>query len=333
MKFNLKNIALAAVLSVCTLASCKKEKTNDLLSLSGTLWFDAPVYVMPGDVITLTPQGSFHPREGEYGYYWQTSPRTKLLLEKNDTTKTLKDDPDKYDGHIVLTIPDTLCTFTIRCSMYADGYSTNSGSVDICIVKDESISNIPHPEGEKTFVDGRDGLQYSYVTVDGLDWMNTNLRYAECGKPYEGCPAITGLFGNLYTYEEAEASCPEGWRIPTLDEWTGLCGGDLKGAAGSLMVDGYFNSRKMWEYWPDVKITNSTCMNVLPVGYAVSAGYGDSWRYSGTFQYAVLWTSTDYDDGQKCNIGLYVDQPDIVVSTSHIDNLAASVRCVRESAE
>jgi len=333
MKFNLKNIAVLALLAAaCMSVSCKKEKTaTSLLSLNGTLWFDAPIYALPGDVLTLTPRGASHPKDGDYGYYWQVIPRTKLFLEANDTTKYLKDDPKTHDGHIVLTIPDTLCTFTVKCSMFADGYYNAQVSVDICVVKDESIGNIPHPEGEKSFTDERDGNTYTYLTADGLDWMSTNLRYAEYGKPYEDCPPITRLFGNLYTYDEAEQSCPEGWRIPTLEEWQGLCGGSLKGAAGKLMVDAYFNQKKMWEYWPDVKITNETGMNVMPVGFAITSG--ESWRYSGSFKYAVLWTSTDFEDSQKCSIGLYMDQPDITVSTSYRDNFAASVRCVRSAAK
>lgn len=334
MKFKFKNIALAAVLAAsCLAVSCKKEtKTESLLSLRGTLWFDAPVYVLPGDVITVTPKGAYHPEEdADYGYFWQTTPKTKKLLAANDTTKHLKDNPETHDGRLVLTIPDTLCTFALKCSMFADGYYNSAVSVDICIVKDESVTNILHPEGEKSFTDERDGNVYTYVSANGLDWMNTNVRYAEYGKPYQDCPPITGLFGNLYTYDDAEKSCPEGWRIPTLDEWKTLCGGDLAGAAGKLMVDGYFNGVKMWEYWPAVKITNSTKMNVLPVGYAL-AGNG-VWNYYGTMSYAVLWTSSDYDDEQKYNIGLYVDQPDITVNNVHRDNFGASLRCVRESAE
>lgn len=333
MNFKVKNIALiAALAAACMSVSCKKDdSTTTLPYLDGYLQFDAPSYVLPGDVQTFIPSGASHPEDGDYGYYWATTPKTSLLLASNDTTKTLADNPDKYDGRLILTIPDTLCTFTLKCVMFATGYTSSSATKDICIVKDESITNIPHPEGEKSVTDARDGKIYTYVTAGGLDWMSKNLMYADAGKPYENCSPMTDLFGNLYTYEQAENACPEGWRLPTLDEWKSLCGGSFDAAAGKLMVDAYFNGNKMWEYWPAVKVTNSTGMNVMPTGYALIQS--NKWEYSGTNLYSVFWTSSEYDEEQKYYVSLYVDQPDVFYGNTHKDNFAASVRCVRKATE
>lgn len=331
MKFNVKNIALfAALAATCAITSCKKIKTNESLpSLDGFLHYSSPVFVLPGDVLTFIPEGASHPEDGEYGIYWQASP--KGLLTKADTTKRFTDKPSDKDGRVTLTIPDTLCTFKLTCVMFATGYSNMYAQNEICVVKDGSVTNVPHPTGETSYKDARDERSYTYVTRGGLDWMSTNLSYAETGKPYEGCAPMTGLFGNLYTYEQAESSCPEGWRLPTIDEWKSVCGGKFAGAAGSLMVDAYFNGAKMWEYWPAVKVTNSTGMNVIPAGYALPGG--GSWQYEGAYRYASFWTSSDYDDEQKYYISLYVDQPDVFFGNAHKDNLAASVRCVRAATE
>lgn len=331
MKFNVKNIVLLTVFAAaCMFTSCKKEKkTESLPSLEGTLHYTSPVFVLPGDVLTLVPEGGHHPKDGEYGIYWSATP--KAILPKADTTKQFTDDPTVKDGRFVFTVPDTLCTFSLTCVMFATGYTNLYAKNDICIVKSESITNIPHAEGEKSFDDPRDGKSYTYVTDGGLDWMSTNLMYSETGRPYENCAPMTDLFGNVYTYEQTENACPEGWRLPTMEEWKTLCGGDFKGAAGSLMVDAYFNGTKMWEYWPAVKVTNARKMNVLPAGYALPGN--SSWDFIGAYRYASFWTASDYDEEQKYYISLYVDQPDVIFGNAHRDNLATSVRCVRTATE
>ncbi len=333
MKFNKNLIAILSVIAVAVLAySCDDDDESSSYSyLSGTLEYTSPAYTTAGDVLTLTPTGGSHPDGGDYGYYWYTTPTS--ILEANDTTRYIGDD-SSVDGSLVFTVPDTLCTFTLTCCMYASGYYGISATNTITIVSDKSVTGILHTRDEGTFTDERDGTEYRYTTYDGLDWMNTNLAYDGTGNPYggryQGSSPITPYFGNLYTYDQAEEACPDGWRIPTLEEWKAIGGGEFIGTAGNYMVDAYFNSEKMWEYWPDVNITNSSGLNVMPTGYAFVY---DDWSYSGLNEFAIYWTSTDYDDEQKMYIGLYVDQPDVIQTNIHRETLGASVRCVRESSE
>ena len=322
MKF--ERILISLVLMMALIASCKKDDDSVTPSLQGNLHYNIPAYVLPGEVLTLIPTGGIHPEDGDFGYYW----RGEGLISGRDTTRRIGD-PASKDGRLVITMPDSLFTTSLVCVMYATGYQSLSTTNTVTIVKDGSLTGIPHVDGEKSFVDTRDDRTYSYVSAEGLDWMNVNLKYAAAGKPFEDCAPMTGLFGNLYTYEQAENACPEGWRLPTLDEWKSLCGGSFKGAAGSLMVDSYFNTYKMWEYWPDVKISNKTGMNAIPAGYAKVSE--DEWSFGGNNRYAFFWTSSDYDSEQKSYVQIYVDQPDVLVGNAHKDNLAVSVRCVRNS--
>lgn len=107
--------------------------------------------------------------------------------------------------------------------------SCSSGDEDGCITS-------PVPQGTGTFTDERDGTTYNYVRYGSLEWTTENLRYL----PTEGntapdlTPITSGvyddgtatyyypLFGLLYDHEAAEAAVPEGWRLPTDDDWTAL---------------------------------------------------------------------------------------------------------------
>ena len=80
---------------------------------------------------------------------------------------------------------------------------------------------------------------YEWVRYAGLDWMTSNFKE---GTPYyeltyinqygytddliKDCEDLTpeewDRYGNLYSYEEAKANAPEGWRLPTDEDWKKL---------------------------------------------------------------------------------------------------------------
>ena len=76
------------------------------------------------------------------------------------------------------------------------------------------------PESKRgTFVDERDGQVYKYTTIGDQVWMAQNLNYetggSVCNYKTEGC-SDKGL---LYYADVAEKSCPDGWHVPSKDEW------------------------------------------------------------------------------------------------------------------
>ena len=154
---------------------------------------------------------------------------------------------------------------------------------------------------------------------------------------------MDAIFGRYYTWTAAQDACPAGWRVPSEEDWKSLAvaagyKGDAvapvyKGVAGNLMVNASFNSERMWEFWPDVKITNATGFCSIPTGYGI-LGTGTTF-YAGS-EDAVYWTSSSYKeegsaDELAINRMINVNKPDFISNTVSKDSFLASVRCVRDS--
>ena len=157
-------------------------------------------------------------------------------------------------------------------------------------------------------------------------WMCENVFTGDGGRAYQDCEVVSNLFGRFYTWEEAQNACPEGWRLPTAQEFDE----DLGNVAGDLMVKARFLGAQMWPYWPEVTITNETLFNALPVGYMDLASTTQAYGYK---EYACWWTSDSVADGD-IDLGvfryIYCEEPFIKEGKGSLESLALSVRCVKE---
>lgn len=73
------------------------------------------------------------------------------------------------------------------------------------------------------FEDSRDGELYETVTIDGREWFAENLRF-HCRNSVvlDDNNVYLDCFGLLYTYHDAKKYIPEGWRLPTIEDWDSL---------------------------------------------------------------------------------------------------------------
>ena len=217
------NRTIIAVLAFCALSlvSCKKkEEETTSFTFLGNIEIEEyiPSYVTPGQVIKMTPSGvrkdSSDPDTPVIKYSFLAQP----FMTKRDTT-------DQW----VYTIPDSLCT--IRLSIYASaaGYYSQSSEYEIVIIDPAtSLSNLDYDQDGGVFTDPRDSRKYPYTQIAGKDWMERNLAYCGFGKAYmsiedSGYDAMTDVFGMYYTWEEANKACPDGWRLPSDQDWTDMC--------------------------------------------------------------------------------------------------------------
>lgn len=339
MKFSLRSLLLLslALAAVCSV-SCHHDKDEEVEYdyFSGSLSFSLPSYVLPGSEYDLTPSGVYRSDGGDFGYYWTVSTASTT----RDTTK-YEGEPESVTGTYHFTVPDSLFTLTVTCYAYANGYYSSSLSVETTVVDPtlgRTLTDTGIPGESESFTDPRDGREYYYTTVGNLAWMRQNLAYGE-GVPYMNSAAMRDIFGLYYNYDQAKEACPEGWRLPTGADWADLAkaAGDgtatsestYYGISGKLMVDAYFNGERLWEYWPEVKVTNSTGFSALPCGYAMLTGSGGT--FSGAAGYAAFWTSDEdeSDSDMAYYRYFYLKLPDVHRAAAHKKDFAASVRCVR----
>lgn len=64
------------------------------------------------------------------------------------------------------------------------------------------------------------GREYKTIKLNNQVWMAENLSLLVKGSWFYDDNAQYGArFGRLYTWQAAMEACPEGWRLPTLDDW------------------------------------------------------------------------------------------------------------------
>ncbi len=338
--------------SILALASCDKDKDDTAApSLNGLISFYVDPFVSPGEVRTIKPSGATHPKGKGVGYYWRVTPDPNM--KKADTTRFengLNHAGQESDGSFTYKFRDSLATYTVSCSAFAKGYSGLYASTYVTVVKPGLTGSLTSTgikaDDAKITVDG---INYYYISHNGLDWMRNNLANPEFGAPYANSEAISEILGRYYSYEEAMKACPAGWRLPTDAEWRALAAG-INGAeeaeafgtisdiAADFMADAQFNLKKMWEYWPEVgDITNNSSLGMIPGGYANLGNCEDNKypyaSFKGIYEYATFWTSDIVEDEEGMAYYRYLicDQPEMYVSKGDMKSFGANVRCVRES--
>lgn len=314
-----KIFALTALVAV-VIASCKKDDSESTSkSMTGTFTVTAiPAYSNPGDVWHLEASG-LAPAEDETDSSLEVQYSFTVGSAAADTVSSID-----------VVVPDTLGTFNVVAKAFMDGYYTRTSTLTTIVVGEKSLSsNLRLPVDANSFTDSRDGKSYYYSTIDSRVWMSCNLAYYEknsdgaytLGIPYEGESATEDVMGAYYTWADAQTACPEGWRIPTSQEWDSL-GED----AGALMFKGTYNGATLWEFWPDVKITNSMHFFAEPFGYATFAE--GEYTFTGFNDYAMFWA--DGGSAPVCRY-IYMDNPAVMVwDAPSTTDFAAQLRCIKE---
>jgi len=186
----------------------------------------------------------------------------------------------------------------------------------------------------ETFTDQRDGNVYPVLYFGNLLWMGENLRYVsnEGSVPVESENfQDLSIMGRLYTFETAKNICPEGWRIPSDDDWI-----DLERYIGVPEAEIYELNRSsnagnklkyIWNKYQHTSYnygTNSTGFTALPAG-SISDG-----NHVGFGKRAVFWSGAETDD-QFIVRRLNNDDGILDRLSMYKTNSYFSLRCVKDA--
>jgi len=72
------------------------------------------------------------------------------------------------------------------------------------------------------FTDPRDGNTYRTITVAGMVWMAENLKFMDketTAHLFDNDPNNLNQYGVLYDWHTAVKVCPDGWHLPSGDEY------------------------------------------------------------------------------------------------------------------
>lgn len=166
-----------------------------------------------------------------------------------------------------------------------------------------------------------DGNTYPTKELGGLLWMTENLRVTKdaAGKAItyfhpNDDPTQTKAYGLLYDYPTACQVCPEGWRLPTNEDWE------------NLLVLGEDDIAPLWkdvDYWPAEEGTNSTGFSVRPTGY------GNSGEFDNGFGEKTLFMSKTKDNEHDIWTYIFEKGKSSIRKAPQHPTYGFSVRCVK----
>jgi len=185
------------------------------------------------------------------------------------------------------------------------------------------------------FTDRRDGHIYKWVGIGSQVWMAENLNFDTGSGSWvnDDNSANADIYGRLYDWETACDVCPDGWHLPTDDEWK-----TLEMYLGMSQADA--NSEGWWRgtdeggklketgtiHWncPNIRSTNESGFSALPGG-AYNMRYCDGKGYGGSF-----WSSTESDSSNAWCRELFYNKSEVNRSYYGYKGHGFSVRCIRD---
>ena len=195
------------------------------------------------------------------------------------------DGPTSY-GEIIMVSSSSA---TPKDVVLSSSEKSSSSETSVSSSSSAAVSNVEYG----TFTDARDGKSYKTVKIGNLTWMAENLNYDNSATAtgsidssfcYDGIPANCEKYGRLYQESDAVKACPEGWRIPTADDWM-----ELRNTAESEWSNDLRSILEDEETWEINPMIDPVPMNLI--GFAARAGgyRAKTGQYDGEGTKAYFW--------------------------------------------
>lgn len=182
-----------------------------------------------------------------------------------------------------------VCTLLAILSSLPWGWMGAGVLVASCSDDDDRSIIAPSATGTMQDINGN---TYQWVQIDTLDWMTSNLRsgirwYRQGSKfawsDSTECARLFDVFGNYYSLAEALEQCPEGWRLPTDDDWK-----SLERACGMTVSE---SDRSGWRRGAGKRLASSETV-ALSYGGELAAYYTTYIELYQEQAYGLYWSST-----------------------------------------
>lgn len=201
-------------------------------------------------------------------------------------------------------------------------------------------------DGQTASVTDLDGNTYPTVKIGEQYWFVENLRTSQYtdGSPISLALDPTtwaglnsgaycwyqnnnnydyphGKLYNWYATVDTRGLCPDGWKVPSLEDWN-----ILLNTLGGVSVAGGKMKQQGTEYWSvtDANVTNESGFTAIASGSRITDGI-----FSGSFGYlAGFWVTDEYSatESEIISLGALANSVAIVAQTKYY---GYQVRCVR----
>ena len=237
--------------------------------------------------------------------------------------------------------------------MSSSSEKIDSSSSKVESSSDISISSSSNPESSSeesssslsdgydainnTLTDPRDGHIYKTVTIGTQVWMAQNLNYLPedtIGTIWSGLSLCGGgtwkskmegdcsIFGRLYetdfTNEKKDSICPNGWSLPTGNQFQKLMSYLGENSANKMKI----NNDK---YWQSGNATNESGFSAIPSGvYSRAKGFNNLFSEN---EEVAAFAHVQYLGGAN---GIEIVDSDGIISNQSFGNgIFLAVRCIR----
>ncbi|MEZ5082484.1 MAG: FISUMP domain-containing protein [Bacteroidales bacterium] len=275
----------------------------------------------------------------EKGVCWSTEQDPDL----NDNFTTEGPGSGSFTSQIGMLLSET--TYYVRA--YASNNSGFSYGNEVSFTTDvEGILGEPCPGLPSVTYEGQ---EYNTVYIGGQCWLKENLNVGlkildsedmsdngviekYC---YDDSDANCDTYGGLYKWEElmnyttdpeTQGICPDGWHIPTQNEYNYMIGylGSEFVAGGKMKSTGTLESGTGLWLAPNTGATNESGFTGHPGGQRLAEG-----TFYDLSEQANFWTSTEFSQSKAYSINIQSNWDDVNVNNDY-KGPAFSVRCIKD---
>ncbi|RZS93236.1 FISUMP domain-containing protein [Aquimarina brevivitae] len=177
-----------------------------------------------------------------------------------------------------------------------------------------------------TFIDPRDNEEYRWIGIGDQIWMVDNLRFRtnDAAIALNNDESTVSLYGRFYFIEDALVSCPEGWHLPSNEEFNQLIEFvAIEREFGFFNYEALLKSVSGWV--GNTGGNNYSGYNHLPTGI-----WNIQNQFGNTGEEGYQWTSTISSQGRYSIFGTTKDANSFfILDNLLVDGVNTQRHCVR----